>query len=155
MIYPNHLNCIKKILKIIRNIGNNDYLCGRNHPERPMKQQLTTKEEALMNIFWEKGDLCIRDLVESLPEPRPNYKTVATQVGFLESKGFLRRRPVANTFIYEVAITERQYRGSTVGEVVSRYYGNSYASLVSQFVEEKKLDVDELKALIEQIENQK
>lgn len=120
-----------------------------------MKQQLTAKEEALMNIFWEKGDLCIRDLVESLPEPRPNYKTVATQVGFLENKGFLRRRPVANTFIYEVSITERQYRGSTVGEVVLRYYGNSYASLVSQFVEEKKLDVDELKALIEQIENQK
>ena len=58
-------------------------------------------------------------------------------------------------YLYEVAITERQYRGSTVGEVVSRYYGNSYASLVSQFVEEKKLDVDELKALIEQIENQK
>jgi predicted transcriptional regulator len=53
-----------------------------------------------------------------------------------------------------VAISERQYRGTTIGDVVSHYYGNSYATLVSQFVEEKKLDVDELKALIEQIENQ-
>lgn len=120
-----------------------------------MKQRLTAKEEALMNIFWEKGDLCIRDLVESLPEPRPNYKTIATQVGFLEEKGFLRRRPVANTFIYEVAISEKQYRGATIGDVVSRYYHNSYASLVSQFVEDRKLDLDELKSLIEQIENQK
>ena len=46
-----------------------------------MKQRLTAKEEALMNIFWEKGDLCIRELVENLPDPKPNYKTVATQVG--------------------------------------------------------------------------
>ena len=120
-----------------------------------MKQRLTAKEEALMNIFWEKGDLCIRDLVESLPEPRPNYKTVATQVGFLEDKGFLRRRPVANTFIYEVAISEKQYRGTAIGDVVSRYYHNSYASLVSQFVEDRKLGLDELKELIKQIENQK
>ena len=86
-----------------------------------MKQRLTAKEEALMNIFWEKGDLCIRDLVELLPDPKPNYKTVATQVGFLEEKGFLRRRPVANTFIYQVVISERAYRGTTIGDVVSRY----------------------------------
>ena len=92
--------------------------------------------------------------MESLPEPRPNYKTVATQVGFLEEKGFLRRRPVANTFIYEVAISEKQYRGTAIGDVVSRYYHNSYASLVSQFVEDDKLGIDELKALIEQIEKQ-
>ena len=119
-----------------------------------MKQRLTAKEEALMNIFWEKGDLCIRELVEFLPDPKPNYKTVATQVGFLEEKGFLRRRrPVANTFIYQVAISEREYRGTTIGDVVSRYYQNSYASLVSQFVEEEKLDLDELKALIAQIES--
>lgn len=118
-----------------------------------MKQRLTAKEEALMNIFWEKGDLCIRELVESLPDPKPNYKTVATQVGFLEEKGFLRRRPIANTFIYQVAISERQYRGSAIGEMVSRYYGNSYTSLVSQFVEEEKIDLNELKALIAQIEH--
>ena len=109
-----------------------------------------------MNIFWEKGDLCIRELVESLPDPKPNYKTVATQVGFLEEKVFLRRRPIANTFIYQVAISEREYRGTTIGDVVSRYYQNSYASLVSQFVEEDKMDLQQLKDLIAQIEdNQK
>lgn len=105
-----------------------------------------------MNVFWEKGELCIRDLVNSLPEPKPSYTTVSTQVGFLESKGFLIRRPVANTFIYQVAISEKEYRGTTVGDVVARYFNNSYASLVSQFLEEEKLDVEELKAIINQIE---
>ena len=35
---------------------------------------------------------------------------------------------------------------------MARYYGNSYTQLVSQFVEEDKMDLDELKELIARIE---
>ena len=117
-----------------------------------MKQILTAKEEELMKVFWEKGEMCIRDLVNSLPDPKPSYTTVSTQVSFLENKGFLTRRPIANTFLYQVAITEKEYRGSTVNNLVEKYYNNSFASVVSQFLEEEKLDLDELKKLIAQIE---
>ena len=96
-----------------------------------MRQKLTAKEEQLMTLFWEHGDLFIRDLVALLPEPRPHYNTVATLVKFLEEKGFLEREPMANTFRYHVKVTEKQYRGETVGEMVAQYYNNSYASLVS------------------------
>ena len=71
---------------------------------------------------------------------------------FLEEKGFLEREPVAHLFRYKVKISERQYRGTTVSDVVARYYGNSYTQLVSQFVEDEKINLDELKALIESIE---
>lgn len=117
-----------------------------------MKQILTAKEEELMNLFWEKDEMCIRDLVNSLPDPKPSYTTVSTQVSFLESKGFLTRRPIANTFLYKVAITEKEYRGSTVNDIVERYYNNSFASVVSQFIEDEKLDISELKDIIAQIE---
>lgn len=120
-----------------------------------MKEKLTRKEEELMAIFWQKGDLCIRELVDSLPEPRPSYTTVATQVKFLEDKGFLGRKPLANTFIYHVLISEKAYRGNTIGDVVRKYYGNSYTSLVSQFLEEEKLDVEDLRELIRRIEEDK
>ena len=120
-----------------------------------MKQKLTAKEEMLMSIFWQHGDLFIRDLISYIPEPKPHYNTVATLVKFLEEKGFVEREPMANSFRYKVKISERQYRGSTISDVVSKYYDNSYASLVSQFVEEDKMNLDDLKALIEQIENGK
>ena len=120
-----------------------------------MKQQLTAKEEQLMNIFWEHGSLFIRDLISYLPEPKPHYNTVATLVKFLEGKGFVEREPMANSFRYKVIISERQYRGNTVSDLVAHYYNNSYASLVSQFVEEDKLDLEELKALIATIESRK
>lgn len=118
-------------------------------------QKLTTKEEEVMNVIWKKGDVFIRDIVAGLPEPRPNYNTVATQVKFLEEKGYVVRKPMANSFQYRPAVSERDYRSETIGNVVSRYYNNSYTSMVSQFVEEDKMDLDELKALIARIENKK
>ena len=120
-----------------------------------MKQKLTAKEEMLMSIFWQHGDLFIRDLISYIQEPKPHYNTVATLVKFLEEKGFVEREPMANSFRYKVKISERQYRGSTISDVVSKYYDNSYASLVSQFVEEDKMNLDDLKALIKAIENGK
>lgn len=85
----------------------------------------------------------------------PSRFAVATLVKFLEEKGFLEREPMANSFRYKVRISERQYRGRTVSDVVANYYNNSYTSLISQFVEEEKLDLDDLKALIESIEKKK
>ena len=85
----------------------------------------------------------------------PGYTTVAKQVCFLEEKGFLKRRPLANLFLYKAAVTEKEYRGSTISEVVRKYYSSSYSSLVLQFVEEKKMDLDELKEIIDIIENRK
>ena len=120
-----------------------------------MKQRLTAREEMLMNIFWANGSLFIRDLVSHIPDPKPHYNTVATLVKFLEEKGFVEREPMANSFRYKVKISEREYRGSTVSDVVARYYDNSYLSLVSQFVEDEKMDLQELKDLIDQIENNK
>ena len=105
-----------------------------------------------MNIFWTHEPLFIRDLISYIPEPKPHYNTVATLVKFLEEKGFVEREPMANSFRYRVKTSEREYRGSTISEVVARYYDNSYLSLVSQFVEEDKMDLQQLKDLISQIE---
>jgi Penicillinase repressor. len=61
---------------------------------------------------------------------------------------------MANSFRHKVKISERQYRGRKVSDVVANHYNNSYLSLVSQFVEEEKIDLADLKALIASIEKQ-
>ena len=120
-----------------------------------MRAKLTAKEEEIMQIVWAQGELFIRDIVARIPDPKPSYNTVATQVKFLEDKGFLGRKPMANSFCYSPAVSEKEYRGSTVGDLVERYYGNSYSLLVSQFVEDDKMDLDELKPLIKTIEDKR
>lgn len=120
-----------------------------------MKQRLTAKEEAIMNIFWKHGELCIRELVDLMQEPKPGYTTIAKQVSFLEEKGFLTRRPLSSIFLYKAAISESEYQGSSINDLVSKYYSNSYSSLVLRFVEENKMNVEELKEIIDIIEKKK
>ena len=50
-------------------------------------------------------------------------------------------------------LTKQDFADLTIGKMVEQFYGNSYASVVSRFVEEEKMDLDELKALIARIEN--
>ena len=84
----------------------------KNNRQHNMKSRLTAKEEDIMQIVWDNGDLFIRDIVAKMREPKPNYNTVATQVKFLEEKGFLGRRPMANSFQYTALISEKEYRAS-------------------------------------------
>ena len=47
---------------------------------------------------------------------------------------------------------EKEYKGAALSDVISQYYDNSYTRVVSQFIEEEKMGLDELKALIAKIE---
>ena len=117
-----------------------------------MIKKLAAKEEEVMTLFWQHGDMFIRDLLNYYEDPKPHYNTVATQVKFLEEKKFLGRRPMGNTNQYYALISEKEYKGSALSSVISQYFNNSYTSVVSHFSEEEAMDLDELKALINQIE---
>ena len=120
-----------------------------------MIKKLAAKEEEVMTLFWKHGDMFIRDLLNFYDEPKPHYNTLATQVKFLEEKKFLGRRPMGNTNQYYALISEKVYKGSALDAVISQYYNNSYTSVVSHFIEEEVMDLDELKALIKQIESKR
>ena len=88
-------------------------------------KKLTKKEEEIMNLFWDKGAMFVRELLEHYDEPKPHFNTLSTMVRNLEANGY----------------------------VSHKAYGNSYLSAVSTLVKEEKITVEELKELIEQIEN--
>ena len=117
-----------------------------------MIKKLAAKEEEVMTLFWQHGDMFIRDLLNYYEDPKPHYNTIATQVKFLEEKKFLGRRPMGNTNQYYALISEKEYKGSALSSVISQYFNNSYTSVVSHFIEEEVMDLDELKSLINQIE---
>lgn len=115
-------------------------------------KRLTAKEEEIMRIFWEQGSLFVRELLAYYDDPKPHYNTVSTLVRGLEEKGFVVYRAYGNTYQYYARISEKAYKRSALNEVVSQYYDNSYTNVVSAFIEEEGLSVEELKALISRIE---
>ena len=49
-------------------------------------KRLSPKEEEIMRMFWSKGPMFVRDLLELYNEPKPHYNTVSTLVRGLEEK---------------------------------------------------------------------
>ena len=115
-------------------------------------EKLTAKEDEILRLFWAHGPMFIQDLLKYYPDPKPHYNTVATQVGFLEEKGYVAREKFANAYRYHALVDERGFADLVISNTVEKFYDNSYTSVVSRFVEEDKMDIDELKALIRQIE---
>ena len=118
-------------------------------------KRLTAKEEEIMRIFWEQGPMFVRELLAFYEEPNPHYNTVSTLVRGLEEKGFVGYKAYGNTYQYYPVVSEKEYKRSALNEVVSQYYNNSFANVVSAFIEEEGMPLDELKALIEKIESKK
>ena len=113
---------------------------------------LTLKEKEIMEILWEHGPMVIREMLAYYDEPKPHYNTVATLVKLLVEKGFVEYEAVGNIYLYRAKVSRKQYGGSALGDLVSRFYDNSYTNVVSQFIEEDKMGLDELKQLIAHIE---
>ncbi len=117
------------------------------------RRELTDKEEALMRIFWERGPLFVREIVDLYPEPKPHFNTISTFVRGLEAKGYVAHEAFGNTYRYYAVAKMEDFRRRSLGNVIKSYFNNSYLGVVSSLVEDEKLSIDELRELIDRVEN--
>ena len=115
-------------------------------------KRLTAKEEEVMGYFWEKGPLFVKQLLEFYEPPRPHFNTLSTIVRGLEEKGFLAHTAYGNTYQYYAVVSADDFKRKTLKGIISKYFDNSYLSVISSLVKEEKISVEELKQLIEEVE---
>ena len=113
---------------------------------------LTAKEEEVMELFWEKGPLFVKQLLEFYEEPRPHFNTLSTVVRGLEEKGFLGHNTYGNSYQYYPVVTKEDFKRKTLKGVISKYFNNSYMGVVSSLVKEEEISIEELKELIRKVE---
>ena len=77
-------------------------------------ERLTAKEEEIMNHFWERGELFVRELLELYTEPKPHFNTLSTIVRGLEEKGFISHRSFGSTYQYYAAISREEYNSNDI-----------------------------------------
>ena len=116
---------------------------------------LTAKEEEIMGLFWEKGPLFVKEMLAFYAEPRPHFNTLSTIVRGLEEKGYVAHKAFGNTYQYYPVVTREEFSKGTLKRVISKYFNNSYLGAVSSLVQEEDISLDELKALIKQVEEKK
>ncbi|HBZ25391.1 MAG TPA: transcriptional regulator [Rikenellaceae bacterium] len=117
--------------------------------------KLTAKEDEIMAFFWEKGAMHVKDLIELYPDPKPHFNTISTMVRALEAKGLLAHNKFGYTYQYYPVITPGEFGEGKISGAINKYFENSYLDVVSTFVKRDKIQLEELKKLIEEIENAK
>jgi predicted transcriptional regulator len=114
-------------------------------------KQLTNAEEAVMQVVWRLGQGFVREILNELPEPKPAYNTVATLVKILEQKGFVAHEAFGKSYRYYPLVSEAAYKRATVESVLKKYFSSSYKELLSFFVKNEDLSLQDIEALTEQL----
>lgn len=115
-------------------------------------EKLTAKEEEVLELFWKRGPLYVREIVDLYDDPKPHFNTISTIVRALEEKGYVGHIQKGKSYQYHAIVAEEDMGKRTLSSVVGRYFKNSYLRVVSSFVEDGNIPVDDLRRLLEEVE---
>ena len=115
-------------------------------------EELTKTEERIIQVLWKLETAFVKDIIDQLDEqPKPPYNTISSIVRILVKKRYLSYKAYGKTYEYFPAISKEEYTKTSFSKILSGYFDNSPASLLSFMVKEQQLsdkDIEELNALI-------
>ena len=115
-------------------------------------EKLTAKEEEILGLFWERGPLFVREIVEIYDDPKPHFNTISTIVRSLEEKGYVGHEQQGKSYKYFATVAEEAMGKNSLYSIVGRYFKNSYLRVVSSFVEDGNIPVEDLRKLLDEVE---
>jgi predicted transcriptional regulator len=120
-----------------------------------MSKQLTKAEEQFMQVLWDLREASVKEIIEQLPSPKPAYNTVSTIIRILETKKVVSHKPKGRGYIYYPLIQKTDYTKQSLHKLVNGYFGGSFKSMVSFFVKNNDMDINELESVLKEIEKSK
>ncbi len=123
---------------------------------RKKSSTLTEFEQRIMNILWQRKELSVREATEVLSLERPvAYTTVLTMFKILKEKGYVRHRKEGRAFIYHAIINQTDARRSALSKLIDQFFNGSPEVLAQHLLEENDLDLTELDAMRQDIQDLK
>ena len=116
-----------------------------------MKQHLTEKEEEVLRLFWSHKKLTVKEVMDLIEGAPLHFNTVSTFVRSLEQKGYLSHETFGQGYRYFAVVSAEDYSKNVLGNVVSRYFNNSYKRVVSALVSDGVLSESEIEDLLNTI----
>jgi predicted transcriptional regulator len=121
--------------------------------------KLTSAEEQLMELIWDGGEVFMKDIIDSFPEPKPATTTIATLLKRMQNKGFVGYKLMGNSRQYYPLVKKSDYFSNHVKGLINDFFGSSAMQFASFFTRETNLSKSELedlrKIIDEQIKNKK
>ena len=120
-----------------------------------MSKQLTKAEEQLMQVLWDLKEASVKEVIEELPLPKPAYNTVSTIIRILETKGFVGHKAKGRGYVYFPIVEKTDYSNQSLHKLMNGYFGGSFKSMVSFFVNENEMDISELESILKEANKKK
>jgi predicted transcriptional regulator len=112
---------------------------------------LLPKEEQVMQILWRLEKAFVREILEEMDEPRPPVTTLSSLVRKMEDKGLVGHESFGKAHRYYPVLKKSDYRKRTFKKLMQQYFEGSPEELLSFFVKEEDIEIEDLTQLLEQI----
>ena len=120
-----------------------------NLPEKT----LTKAEEQVMQALWQHEQAFLKDVVEAMPDPKPHSNTVATLLKILMEKGYVLAEAAGRNNLYKAKVSKEAYSKSSIGNLITNYFGGSVSNAVSFLVDQNQISVGDLELLLKELKN--
>ncbi len=107
-----------------------------------------------MQYLWKLRRAYMKELLESLPEPKPAKTTVATLIRRMVDKDFIGYELHGNSRQYFPKISKEAYFGRRIRGMVNQFFGGSSFEFASFLTGQARLSREELEELQRMIQDQ-
>ena len=112
-----------------------------------MLNKLAPRERQIVDLLYERGDLAVSEICESLPVSLSG-SAVRAMLKRLEDKGYVSRSDSERGFVYSPTLPDAVVRKTALSDVVRVFFNGSAAGAASALLGmSDRLDADELDEL--------
>lgn len=113
--------------------------------------RLTTLEEEILDLLWELEKAFPKVLITYLSKPRAPYNTILSSIRKLEKQGFIGYKKYGKSHEYFPILKREEYGRSLFQKLYNDVLQGSNIGLMSYFMNEKNINLDELEELVRQL----
>ncbi len=118
----------------------------------------TAAELEVLNILWKEEPLTVKEIHELISSSKSvGYTTTLKIMQKMTTKGLLYRKANGKSHLYYATYKKEETRGRLLDRFIDSAFSGSASSLVMQLLGNKKTskeELDEIKKIIEQMENE-
>lgn len=109
---------------------------------------LTTVEQQIMEVLWDKQQASVRDIADILSETKNTaYTSVQTMCKVLLKKGYVEYHKEGRAFVYVPTMSRQQAQSNAVSHLVGQFFAGSPQVLAEHLLQTDTLNSNELDAL--------
>ena len=107
-----------------------------------------------MKVVWERGEVTVRDVYETLRARRPiAYTTALTMMKVLDRKGYIAADRGERTHVYRPVRQQQHVVGDMLRDFVDRVFNGSAEPLLQHLVRDGRLSEAELRSILRRLRN--